>query len=82
MPFAAHLEGLSDISATVNEHAMHHLEHFWLFQNELWHPHPVGNVPHASQCKQVALCTQDGLSSGQPLHEALPNCKNEASCMK
>ena len=70
-----YLKGFGNVCTTVDEHAVHHLQHFWLFQYKLWHPRSVGNVAHASQCKQIALCTQDGFPGCQPLLKTSPICK-------
>ena len=70
----AHLVGLGNVSTAMDEHAVQHLQHLWLFQYKLRHPHSVGNVAHASQRKQVALCTQDGLPGCQPLLKTSPTC--------
>ena len=71
---SSHLVGLGNVSTAMDKHAVQHLQHLRLFQYKLRHPHSVGNVAHASQRKQVALCAQDGLPSGQPLLKASPTC--------
>ncbi len=56
------LESLHHIRTCMCHLIMDTLQHFWLLQHEIRHPHSVSNVSTTSQCHKVTFSTKDSLT--------------------